>query len=168
VFAHAINNNGQIAGFRYVNMSTPQALILENGQIRELAPFGSAAYDINDRGEAVGYSNQQGASNAFRWHNGVATNLGVLRGRNLGRAYSINNQGLIVGASGGAGGDFTMSSPRAFLWRDGRMTDLNGLTTDDMWVLEEARAINDRGQIVGTGRNRTTGAAGAILLNPGQ
>jgi probable HAF family extracellular repeat protein len=167
VFAHAINNNGQIVGFRYINMSTPQAVILENGQIRELAPLGSAAYDINDRGEAVGFSNEQG-SNAFRWHNGLDTRLGVLRGRNLGRAYSINNQGHIVGASGGVGGDFSMSSPRAFLWRDGRMTDLNNLFTDATWVLEEARAINDRGQIVGVGRNRTSGAAGALLLNPPQ
>lgn len=168
LFAHAINNNGQIAGFRYINMATPQAAILENGQIRDIAPPGSAAYDINDRGEAVGFSTQQSGSPAFRWHNGTATNLGVLRGRNLGRAYGINNQGQIVGASGGTGGDFSMSSPRAFLWQNDRLTDLNHLFVDDVWVFEDARAINDRGQIVGFGRNRNSGAVGALLLNPPQ
>ena len=168
VFAHAINNSGQTVGFRYINMATPQAVILEGGQVRDLAPLGSAAYDINDRGEAVGFSTEQSGSPAFRWHNGVATNLGVLKGRNLGRAYSINNGGQIVGASGGIGADFSMGSPRAFIWGDGRMVDLNNLFVDETWVFEEARGINDRGQIVGTGRNRTTGAVGALLLNPPQ
>lgn len=168
LFAHAINNSGQIAGFRYLNSATPQAAIFENGQIRDVAPGGSAAYDINDRGEAVGFSTQQGGSPAFRWHNGTATNLGVLQGRNLGRAYSINNQGQIVGASGGVGADFSMSSPRAFLWQDNQLNDLNDLFVDEVWVFEDARAINDRGQIVGFGRNRNNGAVGALLLNPPQ
>lgn len=163
-----ISDDGRLVGAQFINASTPRAVILEDRQVHVLAGPGSGAYAINDRGEAVGFSNEQGGSNAFRWHDGAATNLGVLRGRNLGRAYSINNQGHIVGASGGVGGDFSMSSPRAFLWRNGRMTDLNDLFTDATWVLEEARAINDRGQIVGTGRNRASGAAGALLLNPPQ
>ena len=52
----------------------------------------------------------------------------------------------------------------AFLYREGRMQDLNDLIPSGSgWVLEEARAINDRGQIVGFGTFQ--GRTRAFLLD---
>lgn len=53
----------------------------------------------------------------------------------------------------------------AFLWQDGRFTDLNGLLAKDSgWNLQDARAINGRGQIIGYGEH--DGQERAFLLTP--
>jgi probable HAF family extracellular repeat protein len=59
-----------------------------------------------------------------------------------GGASDINNKGQVVGGSGG----------KAFIWQDGKMTDLNKLIPPDSgWLLVTATGINDAGQIVGVG-----------------
>jgi len=54
---------------------------------------------------------------------------------------------------------------RATLWQNGRPTDLNTLLPPHSgWVLTEARAVNDHGQIAGQGL--LDGKPCAFLLTP--
>jgi probable HAF family extracellular repeat protein len=63
------------------------------------------------------------------------------------------------------GAGFT--NPRAFLWQDGVMTDLNTLIPPGSSLsLQAAQEINDLGQIVGQASDQTTGKNRAFLLVP--
>ena len=80
-------------------------------------------------------------SGAFLWEKGVLRDLGTLGGRSS-NAFGINERGQVVGESDTGRTDNDGSPVRhAFLWHDGRMTDLG--------IPSSAHAINDRGQIVG-------------------
>jgi probable HAF family extracellular repeat protein len=84
------------------------------------------------------------------------TDLGSLRISDYCYALGINNNGQVVGFSGGS----------AFLYSGGAMIDLNTLIpTNSGWTLEEATGINDSGQICGYGRN-PSGQDDAFLLTP--
>lgn len=74
-------------------------------------------------------------------------------------AEAINQSGDVVGTS------TTASGSRAFLYKNGVMQDLNQLVPPDSgWELLDATAINDRGQIAGTGR--IGGTIHAFLVTP--
>ena len=78
---------------------------------------------------------------AFLWENGAYRDLGTLRG---GYAYAmgLNNHGDVVG----------FSDSSVFVYRDGAMIDLNQAVerNGSIWpFIQDVRAINDRGQIVG-------------------
>lgn len=85
---------------------------------------------------------------AFIWQNGKFRDLGTLPRRAFSRAYGLNETGQVVGDS------FSVSQAldgghvktRAFLWQNGRLTDLGSLPGSND---SEARAINSRGQIIG-------------------
>ncbi|WP_298235709.1 PEP-CTERM sorting domain-containing protein [uncultured Azohydromonas sp.] len=65
----------------------------------------------------------------------------------------LNNQGWAVGRSGSVHCN-EGNCHEAFLWRDGQAVSLNDLLVPwqaKRWYLYEAIAINDRGQITGTG-----------------
>jgi hypothetical protein len=67
-------------------------------------------------------------------------------------AFSINNASEIVGTAS------LSTAPRATVWSDGQVSDLNDLilASDPLQsfvTLEEAPLINDRGVIVATGRD---------------
>lgn len=70
--------------------------------------------------------------------------LGVLGDddRDFSYAFSINNNGQIVGQSTGPFGSWSI---RAFLWENGRMNDLG----PNYSLKSSASSINDKGQIVG-------------------
>jgi probable HAF family extracellular repeat protein len=141
--AHNINNVGVIAGDS-VSPSGLRAVLWDNGS----APLNlgvlpgaseSAARDVNDAGQATGYSGQS----AFFWQNSVMNDIGRLTGSNNAIGEAINSQGHIVGYS-----VFTFPSTfsRAFVWRNGIMTplgELPGAQSSNAW------SINDTGQIVG-------------------
>ena len=73
------------------------------------------------------------------------TDLGTLGGRG-GIAFSINNDGQVVGMALVADDE----TNHAFLYTGGTMYDLNALVVPRLVgvTLGDARAINDRGQIV--------------------
>ncbi len=141
----AINDAGQIVG-----ELEEQAFVWQNGTMTQLTDLSggtgsSSAFDINNRGQIVGWSDTlTGSSPAVLWQNdGSIVNLGDLPGGIVdGSANAINNLGQIVGYSEAATGQ------RAFLWQNGVMTDLGDLAGG----LDESEAIdiNDLGQIVGT------------------
>ena len=89
-------------------------------------------------------------------------NLGTLGG-NYSAAWSINNNGQAVGDAWTSGN----VADHAFLYSgSGAITDLNNLIVSGSgWTLEQARGINDLGQIVGYGAN-ASGQTHAFLLMP--
>ncbi len=166
--AYGINGAGVVVGKADTSVfGQTHAFTWADGQMTDLGTLGGAnslAYRVNDRGQAVGYSETgPGATrHAFLTTEGVMHDLGTPLGFDDSVAYDVNGAGEAVGAAATA-----PDSPgtRALLWRGGHTIDLNGLLpANSGWTLEEARAINGRGQIAGTGRFH--GAPRAFLLTP--
>ena len=180
IAAYGINNAGDIVGTAETSAGAAHAFFRTGISIIEIGTLGgtnSFAYEVNESAVVVGYANipSSGASrpfHAFRWTpllpGGTPQDLGTLGGtRSI--AYGVNASGQIVGYSEVAGG-----AQHAFLWSDdnfndapdaGEMKDLNTLAPVAGWTFEEARGINDRGQIVATAVNGT-GQRHAFLLTP--
>jgi probable HAF family extracellular repeat protein len=125
---------------------------------------GSIARDINESGKIAGQGqNPTGQARAFLWEGGQMKDLGVPAGGNLSRARSINGSGDVVG-------EWRILVNRqqrfkAFLWEDGQMKDLNALiSAGSGWDLLGAQAINESGEIVGSGT--INGQTHAFLYEP--
>ena len=139
IFATGINDPGAIVG------GNGHAFLLVDGAYRDLGtlPGGdwSAAYAVNNAGEAAGYGNiAPGVFRAFLWtSSGGLTELGTFGGRNS-YAAGINNSGEAVGNAGLANG-----YEHAFLAVGAVMTDLGTLGGESSY----AYGINDNGSVVG-------------------
>ncbi len=73
---------------------------------------------------------------------------------------AFNNFNVVVGTATDTNGQ-----PTAFVWQNHKLTNLNNLVPYKKgWVLTDAKAINDRGQIVGQGKYN--GRSRAFLLSP--
>lgn len=95
-----------------------------------------------------------------RAQNVPATDLGTLGG-SLSMGLGINNYSHVVGWAEQTNG----GGPRAFVHDGARMIDLNTqLWNGGGWLLREAMAINDAGQIVGAGL--LNGQPRAFFLQP--
>ncbi len=139
------------------------------GRMRDLGTLpgcvDSYGYAVNRRGEVVG-SATHGESDfegvairdvaaAFLWRGGKMMALPILPGRKNCEAFAINDSSTIAGSC----------DSRAVVWSRGKIVDLNTcLPPASGWVLEEAQAINNRGQIVGTGK--LNGQEHLFLLTP--
>jgi CSLREA domain-containing protein len=150
---HAMNDDAQLVGWHENEDNNEIAILWENGAIHELGDLGgndSEAYAINNQGHIVGESRSTDGRYAFRWINGNMESLGSL-GESRSWASDINDLGEIVGTS--ASPIFsTFGNNRAFIWREGVIQDLNDLTDPDTeWLLIYALAINNKGQIIGSG-----------------
>jgi probable HAF family extracellular repeat protein len=194
--ARGINNKGQIVGVldsdgKLDDTSTNTAALWEKDgkgfKLTDLGTFGAkqaSLRDINDSGSIIGQiSNgettaalQETSAFILRDKDGNGkyaadeyTNLGSLGGK-TGTANGINSFGVVVGTSqtkvlGGADGKTVES--HAFVWSEGKMTDLNSLLTAPLLyngakvVLTSAVGINNFGDIVALGasifKNPTSG-----------
>ena len=87
--------------------------------------------------------------------------LGTLSGDVASVSISINDAGSVVGASLDAN-----FNPRAFLWENGVMTDLNTLIAGDspLYLLTGC-SINSRGEITGLGMT-SSGEIHTYLASP--
>jgi probable HAF family extracellular repeat protein len=179
--ATGINDNGQVIGISGIcqnavgNQSAIHGVLWEHGNVTNLGNLGGYAWNtpmaLNNHGQIVGFSDlpgdQHGANpnfHAFLWtqSHGIQ-DLGTLPGDAISEALGINDQGEVVGVSFGAG----FTNPRAFLWQDGVMTDLNTLIpSGSALYLEVAQEINDLGEIVGQANDQSAGDAPAFLLVP--
>ncbi len=125
---------------------------------------GTRGIYINNVGQVVGGSALEGneTGHAFLWtRDSGIKDLGVLSGDLHSDASAINNRGEIVGVS--TDPDFNL---RAFVWRNGLMTDLNSLApADSPLYLMFASGINDRGEIVGWGMT-SSGDIHGFLATP--
>ncbi len=145
-----INNAGQVAGYSVLVDATgaaikPQAVVWEpDGKLYRLPQIDNGrAVAINDDAVVVGELTDGGAVRPFRWSlNGGLTVLSQ-QGGNYGRANDINHRGEVVGTVLDAGDVW-----RAVLWSASnqaqQLTPLPGMKHC------EARAINERGWVVGS------------------
>lgn len=175
--------------------AAPHAVLWEkDGTVRDLGNLGgtvnpqvlavgNAALVINNHGQVAGVSALPGIKspecpgdppnpNCFPFHPFLWTretgmqDLGVLPGDFVGAGLGLNNKGEVVGPSFAAPGP-TSATPRAFLWANGKMHDLNALVPPNSPLyLLIAYSINDSGQIAGLGFESSTGNIHAFLATP--
>ena len=152
--ARAINAAGLIAGGgRLVGADYAHALLFDAGTVRDLGTLGgpaSYAFAINDGGQVAGTSFiDDNIEHAFLYSDGVMQDIGSLGGPATG-THALNNLGMVVGYSTYPDDEPGVAFSKATLYRDGVMYDLNTLadTSDGLWILTDAVAINDAGQIL--------------------
>jgi probable HAF family extracellular repeat protein len=155
--AYAVNSKKVVTGYSS-NTSFTHAFIYENGTMRDAGSLGGSswAYDINDKGVAVGTSfDSLGHQFAVSYDSAGIQKLPVGT-TSYSLARSINNRGDIVGTVDG----------HAFLYSDGAVTLLDQIPAVAAagWRNLDAVAINDRGWIVGHGS--LNGQSRSYLLMP--
>ncbi len=119
----------------------------DNGLIAELGGTG-IAFDVSADGAVVVGSVNTPFSEAFRWENGVMTNLGFLPGRLFSRALGVSADGsVVVGSSAGG-----LAGEEAFRWENGVMVSLGSLGCPQCipsgQISSEAHAVSADGSVV--------------------
>ncbi len=168
---YAINASGQVAGYSSSFLSPQTVFLATPGMAdQDLGGLGGllrTAYGINNAGQVVGASKITNVGTAFNYYNAflVSSGSSMVDLGTLGGSYSfahgINSAAQIVGSSTTPGD----TASHAFLYENGSIYDLNVfIPAGTGWVLENASAINDVGQIVGTGT--LNGVYSAFRLDP--
>jgi probable HAF family extracellular repeat protein len=167
-----INDSGEIVGESVLSYGPPfssRAFLWNGTTMKNLGvlPGGitSIANAINTSGVIVGQSD--GTSTGGSWHavmwnaSDKIQDLGVLPEGTYSIAFDVNDSGVVVGYGNGFGNE-----THAMVWTSAAgMQDLNGLIPSDSgWVLINANAINNVGQITGYGTKG--GYNRAFVLTP--
>ncbi len=119
------------------------------------------AFAISNRGWIVGEKEIGGVKNngrdwplrhAFVYQGaGTTREIAPLPGDAINKARAVNDRGQVVGASFRLI-EKTTPTARAFLWQSGKAINLNTvLPPRSGWILCDARSINNKGWIVGSG-----------------
>jgi len=160
----ARNNGVQVTGYSSTASGFYHAFIYQDDEMEDLGtlPGGSSslAFAINQFGDVVGSSTTaEGSYHAFLYSRGHMRDLGTLPDFPNSAAEGINDYGDVVGSC------LNIFVDHAFLYRDGRMYDLETMIPEGSgWELERALAINNDGEITGTGRHN--GTTRGYLLTP--
>jgi probable HAF family extracellular repeat protein len=195
--ATAINQWGEAVGISGVcdgaigGGTAEHMVVWRHGRVVQKLPTLGGSYwntpmDVNDRGNIAGFSDLPGDGptigqanfQAFFWsrrpyvcngatvHGGSSCNLGSLSPNVISQALGVNNRDQVVGTSQIVVGSSAQN--HAFIWQNGRMTDLNDLVAPGTTLtLTIAQDINDRGEIAGqaTTPSGATVAFEAIPMN---
>jgi probable HAF family extracellular repeat protein len=152
----------------------------KDGRVRDLGNLGgepnpnmlgagNVAFAINNRTQVTGVSVLSDELNyhAFLWTSATGMrDLGTLPGDNISAGLGMNNLGDVVGASI-AGPDPLRGAPKAVIWHNGTITDLNTLVpADTSLFLLTAFTINDAGQVAGFGVDLNTFELHGFLATP--
>ena len=176
--AYGINNLGQVVGQSDTGATSTyygplhHAFVWDAAHgLRDISTFGpgnSVAYGINRLGQIAGW--QDIAASGAREHaffydpKAGLTDLGTLSGGTFSDGLGLNDLGQVIGtADANASFDVTV---HGVLFQKGLATVLGSLGGFDT----QPNAINDRGQIVGSGTYTATGGSPpqhAALLSPG-
>ena len=175
---NGINTEGYTVGYKYrYGLATYSAILIDpNVTVNDLSDvvylptYGGRAVDINDSNMIAGTTANNTRvtpviySRAFVYDYNAPTDnltvLPVLEGGLHSHAYDINENSEVVGYSESAAGN------HAVLWDGaGGVTDLHTLMSAEGWVLTSATAINDYGDIAGTGT--LNGVAHGFVLSNG-
>jgi probable HAF family extracellular repeat protein len=168
-FVNGINSRGQVAGASTLaGDQIFHPFLWDQGKLTDLGTLGGNFVEViglNDAGEVVGKAQLPGSSTLHAFlakKNASMIDLGSLDGDPCSVAISINAQAQIVGFSDDCSGN----NQHAFLWENGRMTDLNGFVSPASdFTLIQALFINDRGEIAAQGV-LPNGDQRAVLLIP--
>ena len=169
--ARGVNDTGQIVGYASGGVGDVGFLREPDGTTAVVgfpqpALVYSYAWDLNAAGQVAGEGvDSAGRYSAFRRDpEGTVTAIGTLDTYASSEAAGINAAGEVVGRAVSE----SASRQRAILFSGGVLYDLNDLIPSDSgWRLTDARAINDRGSIVGFGTT-PSGQTHAFLLTRGQ
>lgn len=151
-YAAAINNRGDVAGWIMGSLYMEGAFLYSQGSMRRIDTGNNSSYPmgINDVGQITGFNciNYNGVNYcwAFLYTDGSTVDLGTLGGSSR-YAYGINNRGEVVGKAENVSSKF-----HAFLYKNGVMQDLGTLPGH---TISGAKAINEKGQIVGFSHGET-------------
>jgi probable HAF family extracellular repeat protein len=161
--ASGINDLGEIVGYATTSDGVAHAFLWKNGIMTDLGSLGGDTFAeaINNAGQIAGYFYIPGGyivEHAFLYNNGNFFDISGTSDFSV--ANSINNRGEIVG--------FYTPKLDAFIYRDGRMTDLNDLIDPSLGLhMGNAVDINDRGQILLTGAyDNESLPSGVFVLTP--
>jgi probable HAF family extracellular repeat protein len=147
--AKAVNASGATVGYSYTNgggLLGIHAFLTSGTGLTDLTPSTDTAYaeGINSSGQIAGAKNGR----AFRWTNGVFTDLGVPTGFLQSYGFAINDEGQVVGHVVSPTG----ISERIFRYTDGQgMVILGGVGS-----YNRAAGINAAGDVIGVGRPTTS------------
>jgi len=168
--AKAVNDKGQVTGEISHGTRFSYAFLYSGGRIMDLGTLpgftDSVGNAINDRSEVAGVATRPDpAPDSVLTVHAFTAKAGLLQdlrpdGKALYLSSGINAAGSVVG------GVITLrDQDRAFVFRNDRLVVLDELAVGAAgWELQEADAINDAGDIVGSG---THGGPRAFLLRGG-
>jgi uncharacterized membrane protein len=155
--AYAINDAGQVAGYVFGSAGVPYEAAVWNGltpMVLGVIPGCTTglAYGINGNGLIVGYlgCGKDGVAEAAVWNGTTATLLPIpikpTEGGLGGKAFAVNDSGLIVGSSTNAATG-AIGPDNATAWANGSATNLGPFPTKE--GASSATAVNKQGIIVG-------------------
>jgi probable HAF family extracellular repeat protein len=162
--AQAVNQSGVVVGTSYTASGSFRGFVWKSGKMTAVGTLGglySETYAVNIKEQTTGIAyTKSGNAHAYLGGGSKMIDLGALQDPLFTSwGFGINDSGVVVGYS-----DFQQGY-HAFVYSGGKMKDLNKLIPSGSgWVLEQAFAINNAGQIVGTGT--INGKEHGFLLTP--